>query len=395
MTGASLADAASPAGGARVAPAAAPVYQRLGVRRTINAADTYTILGGSRLPDEVLEAVDQAASHHVNMDELLPAVGRRIAALVGVPAAHVVNGAAAGLTVAAAACIAGSSPAGVGRLPRCLDRRNEFIILTCQRNPYDRALVAAGSELVEVGYADSTPEWSVTSAIGERTAGIVYFAGTQFEQYALSIETVAAIAHDHDIPLIIDAAAQFPPASNLHDYVDRGGDLVLFSGGKGLKGMQSSGLILGREDLVRACAANSYPHHSVGRAMKSSKEAAIGLLAAVERAVGMDWDAEYARWLALLAGYRVTLAALPGVTTSIVPTGRLGQACPRLFLEWAGGASAGALAAALEARDPSIVIGVDQPNARTAYVNPYSVLPDEEQFLVSAIASELEKVLAP
>jgi L-seryl-tRNA(Ser) seleniumtransferase len=379
--------------GAPTPPETSPVYRALGVRRAINAADTYTILGGSRLPDEVLDAVTQAAGHHVHVDELLAAVGRRIAELLGVPAAHPVNGAAAGLTVAAAACLAGDDPGRVGRLPESLDGRNQLVVLRCQRNPYDRALLAAGAQLVEVGFADSTPLWSLTSAIGERTAGVVYYAGDQLETYAPSLEEVARIAHDRGVPLVVDAAAQFPPVSNLWRYLERGADLVLFSGGKGLKGMQSSGLVVGREDLVRACAANSYPHHSVGRAMKSSKEAAVGLLAAVERALAMDWDAEYARWQVLLVDYQAALADLAAVRTWLVPTGRLGQTCPRLFLEWSGGGTAGELADALEAQDPSVVIGVDRPGSRQAYVNPYSVLPDEEDYLISALAEQLEVVV--
>ncbi len=374
-------------------PETAPVYRALGVRRVVNAADTYTSLGGSRLPDEVLEAVTQAARHHIHVEELLSAVGERIAELLRVPAAHPINGAAAGLTVAAAACIAGADPARAGRLPESLDGRNQIIVLRCQRNPYDRALLSAGAELVEVGFADSTPLWSLTSAFGDRTAAVVYYAGDLLEAYAPSIEEVARAAHDRGVPVVVDAAAQFPPVSNLWEYIARGADLVLFSGGKGLKGMQSSGLVVGREDLVRACAVNSYPHHSVGRAMKSSKEAAVGLLAAIERALRIDWDVEYSRWHALLVGYQRVLAELPAVRTWIVPTGRLGQTCPRLFVEWDGGGTAGELAAALEARDPSVVVGVDRPGSRHVYLNPYSVLPDEVDHLVSALVEELEMVM--
>ncbi|WP_245597264.1 aminotransferase class V-fold PLP-dependent enzyme [Jiangella gansuensis] len=377
------------------APQTARIYDDLGIRRVINAADTYTAWGGGRLPDEVVAAMSAAAAHHVDIGALLGAVDRRIALLTGAPAAHVVNGAAAGLAVSVAACITGTDPAAVGLLPDTRGRPSEVVILAAQRNSYDRAVLAAGATLVQVGHADSTPPWAVAAGIGPWTAAALYFAGTEFERCAPPLEDVAAAAHAHDVPVIVDAAAQFPPAGNLTHYLDRGADLVIFSGGKGLRGPQSTGLILGREDLVAACAANSYPHHSVGRSMKSSKENVLGLLAAVERAVKLDWDGEYQRWVDLLAGYQARLAAIPGLRTWIVPTGRLGQTCPRLFLEWP--AEAGTTAADLERRlaagDPAVAIGVDDPRSHRAFVNPYSVLPDEEEHLIAVVVEALRALI--
>lgn len=366
------------------------MYRGLRVRRVINAADTYTVLGGGRLPEEVVEAMAAAAGHHVHVDELLGAVGRRIAEVLGVPGAHVVNGAAAGLAVAAAACMAGTDPAGVGLLPETAPTRDQIVALRCQRNSYDRALVQSGAHLVEVGFADSTPPWALEAAISERTAAVVYYAGEQFERFAPSLDEVARVAHEHKVPVIVDAAAQLPPVSNLRRYLDEGGDLVLFSGGKGLRGPQSTGLIVGTAELIQACAANSYPHHSIGRSMKVSKETALGLLAAVERAVQLDWDAEYRRWEALLRGWAQALSPIAGLRSWIVPTGRLGQTCPRLFLEWQDGPTAGELARQLEALDPSIVIGVDRVDVRQAFLNPYSVLPDEEEHLIEVVHQHLE-----
>lgn len=375
------------------APLAAQIYRDLGVRRVINAADTYTALGGGRLPEPVVAAMAAASEHHVHVEELLAAVGARIAGLVGVPAALVVNGAAAGLAVTAAACLVGTDPGGVDGLPGRVPVRDEIIALRSQRNSYDRAVLATGARLVEVGYADSTPPWSLTAALSERTAAVTYYAGTQFERFAMPLPEVAAITKAAGVPLIVDAAAQLPPVSNLHRYVDEGADLVVFSGGKGLRGPQSSGLVLGDADLVAACAANSYPHHSVGRAMKTSKENALGLLAAVERAVALDWDAEYARWQATVEAWAQELSPLPGVRTWIVPTGRLGQTCPRLYLAWESGPSAAELARRLEGRDPSVVIGLDLPGARECFLNPYSVLAEENDHLIAVVGAELRSAL--
>lgn len=373
-------------------PVPAEIYSQLGVRRVINAADTYTALGGGRLPDPVVAAMAAASAHHVHVDELLDAVGARIAELVGVPAAAVVSGAAAGLAVSTAACMVGTDPAGVDGLPARAPRRNEIVALRCQRNSYDRAVLAAGARIVEVGYADSTPLWSVEEALTERTAAVTYYAGTQFERFAPSLAEVVAMAHAAEIPVIVDAAAQLPPVSNLHRYLDDGADLVVFSGGKGLRGPQSSGVILGRSDLVQACARNSYPHHSVGRAMKTSKENALGLLAAVERAVALDWDAEYERWSRLLEDWRQELRQLPGVRTWIDPLGRLGQTCPRLYAAWERGMTGGELAQHLELGSPSLVIGLDLPRERTCFLNPYSVLPDEEGYVIKQFLTALRGI---
>ena len=374
-------------------PLANSGYSRLGVRRVVNAADTYTILGGSRLPREVVEAMSEAAEHHVEINELLKAIGLRIAKLTGTEAALVVNGAAAGLAVAAAACIAGTDPGEIDALPASSPARRQIITLRCQRNPYDRALLQGGGQLVEVGFADSTPPWQLERAIDENTAAIVYYAGIQFERYALPLEEVVRIAKPHSVPVIVDAAAQIPPVSNLSAYTGAGADLVLFSGGKGLRGPQSSGLIVGRRELIDACAANSYPNHSVGRAMKTNKESAMGLLAAIERAMGLDWDLEYGRWTSLLEGYAAVLGSIAGVRAWIVPTGRLGQTCPRLFFEWTRevAADAGTVLGTLAGQNPSVIIGADDPRSRTAYINPYSVLPDEEQYLIEAVSQVLQQ----
>ncbi len=377
------------------APTAAHIYADLGVRRVINAADTYTALGGGRLPDEVTAAMSAAAAHHVDVDELLTAVGRRLAELTGAPAAHVVNGAAAGLAVSVAACITGTDAAAAGLLPDTRDGPDEVVILASQRNSYDRAVLAAGATLVQVGHADSTPPWAVDAGIGPRTAAMLFFAGTQFERCAPLLGEVAEAAHAHGVPVIVDAAAQFPPPVNLTGYVDQGADLVLFSGGKGLRGPQSTGLIIGREDLVDACAVNSYPHHSVGRSMKTSKENALGLLAAVERAMKLDWDGEYQRWERLLRGYQTRLDTVPGLRTWIEPTGRLGQACPRLFLEWPE--TVDVTAAGLERRladgSPAIAIGVEESRSRRVFVNPYSVLSDEEEYLIVALVAAMHALI--
>ncbi len=373
---------------------AAGAYARLGVRRLVNAADTITEYGGARLPDEVAAAMADAGAHQVDIGELLVAAGARIAALTRNPAALVVNGAAAGLAVSAVAAVAGRDRSTALPLDQAQARGREVVVLCCQRNPYDAAIGAAGALVRQVGFADSTPVDQVREAVTASTAALVWFAGTRFEQYAPSLETMAEIAHTAGVPLIVDAAAQLPPVSNLWTYHERGADLVVFSGGKGLKGPQSSGLVLGDADWVAACARNSYPWHSVGRTMKTSKENILGLVAAVERAVALDWDAERRTWTAQLEQARAMLEALP-VRTRIVPTGRLGQTCPRLEVTWAEtlGVRADDVAADLAHGDPGIRVATGELGPYGLHLNPYSLLPGECEVVAAALATTLTRRL--
>lgn len=364
------------------------LFGRLGVGTVINAADTYTTLGGGPLPAEVVDAMVEASRHHVDIADLLLRSGEHLARLTRNEAALVVNGAAAGLAVSTAACIAGGSPAGVFSAPRYGGEHNEVVVFRCQRNPYDRAITDAGAALVEIGYATGTPSWQLGSALSANTAAIVYFAGTQFEQYAPALPSVIELAGQHGVPVVVDAAAQIPPVDNLWAYSAMGADLVIFSGGKGLRGPQASGLMVGRRDLVSACAAHAYPNHALGRSMKTTKECIAGLVAAVERAVGLDWEGERRRQEATVAHVVRAVSALSGVQAWRAPTGRLGQSYPRAFLRWDAsvGPSVQVLAEELLSERPPIYIGTGEGDERTAYVNPFTLGEGEVQLVVDAIA---------
>ena len=369
----------------------AGVYRKLGLRKVVNAADTYTVLGGGPLPDEVRTAMDEAAGHHVDVVQLLAASGEHLAQLTRNEAALVVNGAAAGMAIATAACIAGDRPAGVGAAPAHRTERTEVVLLCAQRNPYDRAVLQGGGTVIEVGYSDNTHAWQLESAIGPRTAAVLWFAGTQFERYALPLQAVLDVAHAADVPVIVDAAAQLPPVDNLWHYTEAGADLVLFSGGKGLRGPQNSGLVLGRRDLVRACAAHSYPHHSLGRAMKTSKESIVGLVAAVERALALDWDGERLRWRRTVSDVVERLDGLDGVQAWATDSGPLGQAYPRAMFRWqpAVAPAATALAQLLAAKEPAVHIGRGELDDYTAWVNPTLLSDGELDIVMDAVTGAL------
>jgi uncharacterized pyridoxal phosphate-dependent enzyme len=312
------------------------VYQRLGVRQVINCATTYTRLGGSLMPPEVVSAMAEAAGCFVNLFDLQAAVGRRLAEVTGNEAAYVSNGAAAGLALAAAACMTGEDVALMHRLPGQTEgMKDEIVVHRNQRNWYDFAIRQTGARLVEIGHALETAPWELEAAFTERTAAVFYFAGDHLNRNTLPLSLVVERAHARGVPVVVDAAAQVPPVSNLWTYtMGEGADLAIFSGGKGLRGPQNSGLVVGRPDLIRAMSLNGPPHQRIGRPMKVVKEAMIGLLVAVELAVAWDEAAEYDACSAQIDRWRVAWEpVLPrDVALTRSEVNEAGEPLPRLLL---------------------------------------------------------------
>jgi D-glucosaminate-6-phosphate ammonia-lyase len=289
------------------------VYDRLGVRPIINARGMNTMAGGSLMPKPVVEAMAEAATAFVDMAELHARAGAHIARLVGVEAAHVTSGSAAGLLLAAAACLAGEDPERIARLPDTTGMPNEIVIQRCDRIPYDQALRTAGAVLVEAGDAQACTEAAIEAAIGPRTAALVYIVSPGLAERGVGPERMAAIAHAHGLPLVVDAASTLPPVGHLTRWSAMGADLTIVSGGKGIRGPQDTGLLLGRADLVRAAAANGAPNAAIGRPCKVSKEALVGLVTALELFLQEDHEAEWARHLDEARGILAAVRDLPGV----------------------------------------------------------------------------------
>lgn len=272
------------------------VYERLGVRPMINAWGTITKVGGSRMHPQVLEAMTEASRSFVDIHVLQEKAGREIARMMGVEAATVTSGAAAGLAIAAAACMARSDPVKILQLPDTSSMPDEALVLKAHRVLYDQALRLAGARLVEIGVASFASIEQVEAAISDRTAMFFYAAEAAQTRGSLPLADIAAALKAHQIPLIVDAAAELPPKSNLTSFLAAGADLVVFSGGKEIRGPQSSGLILGRTEMIGWCRANSYPDHGVGRSMKLDKETIVGIVKAVELFMERDYDDIYADW---------------------------------------------------------------------------------------------------
>jgi len=371
-------------------------YDDLGMRRIINAAATLTRLGGSVMPPPVVAAMAEGAAMHVDLPLLQERVGERIAALTQNEACYISSGAAAGIAIAVAACIAGEDPAAIARFPYLTDGKREVIIHRAHRNGYDHAARQTGATLVEIGGAHTTQTWELEAALSPRTACVLWFAGEHYARGALALAEVVAIAHKHGVPVLVDAAAQIPPISSLWHFTrDLGADIAIFSGGKGLRGPQSSGLVLGRRDIVAACRVNGSPNHSLGRPMKVGKEETLGILAAVEWSLAQNEEA-------VLAGYEETvqrwiagLRDLPGVTVERGYPSEAGQPHARAIVHLSPDfpMTRDAVAAALYGGSPCIAVGTVGNDAIA--LNPQSLVePDEAAIVLEHVRAVLAPVAA-
>ncbi len=336
------------------------VYKTLGVRRVINAYARLTRLGGSLMPAPVLAAMADAATSYVDMFELQQKVGQRLAELTRNEAAYVCNGAAAGLVLSTLACMTGVEGAQKMGLRAIHSPRREVIVQCAQRIPYDDAVQLAGAELVQIGNAIQTFAWELEAAISERTAAVLYIAGEHLQRAALSLDETVRIAHIHGVPVIVDAAAQLPPPENLWRFTkEYSADLAVFSGGKDLCGPQASGLIVGKAELVAACAAHGSPHRGTGRPMKVGKEEIVGLLRAVELYLCEDQVARVAHSEAVVARWVAAFEVFPGVHARRDFPNEAGQPTPRavvVFDPQIAGLSAADVERLLWEGDPRICV---------------------------------------
>ena len=292
-------------------PKAVDYYEKLGVKPFINAAGTYTVLSASTMPDEVRAAVELAAKKAVNLNELIDASGAYLAKRLQCEAALITSGAAAALAVGTAACITMGNEQPVLDIPTDMSGlKNEVIVQKSHRYGYDHALRNCGIRFVEVETLEQYEQ-----AFTERTVMAHFFnAGAG----KISREDWVRVAHQHGVPCFNDAAADVPPISNLWNYTQMGFDLVTFSGGKGLRGPQCSGLLLGRKDLIEAAKKNNSPNsNTVGRGMKVAKEEIVGLVAAVDWFLKQDdaaMEAEYRQRADRIAKH---LNSIPTLQTQI------------------------------------------------------------------------------
>lgn len=286
-------------------------YQSLGLRKIINAFATVTKYGGSLMPPEVVQAMVGASGSFVDLADLQRKVGDRIAELTKNEAAYVTSGAAGGILLSAAACVSIRQSNTPIQYPK-FDKTHEVIIYRTHRNGYDYGIGQIGLTVVE---AEPTLE-GIQSAISPRTTSIFWFQGVMTSDDDLPLDQLIEVANAYDIPVIVDAAAQLPPVENLWRFTQMGASLAIFSGGKDLRGPQSSGLVLGRRDLIDMIRVMSNPNHGVGRVLKVGKEELMGCLAAVERYVNLDHEARLAYCENTVKLWCDALNKLDGVTAT-------------------------------------------------------------------------------
>ncbi|MBI4476622.1 MAG: aminotransferase class V-fold PLP-dependent enzyme [Acidobacteria bacterium] len=360
------------------------IYESIGVRPLINARGTFTIISGSLMLPEVRAAMGAAAQHHVHLDELMAAIGARLAELTKAEWGMVASGCAAALTHATAACVAGGNPDLHVRIPNLAGfPKDEVIIPTYSRNVYDAAVRAVGVRIVEV----ATPE-ELEAAFGPRTAMVYILAGPAADTGPLSTRAIAQIAKEKRVPVLVDAAAEILTVPNVH--LESGATLVAYSGGKCLRGPQSAGLLLGRKDLVQAAWVHSAPHHGFARSMKVGKEEAIGMLMAVEMWMKRDHKAEWNRWLAWLDVIAKRVSTIDGVTTSINEPSGLSNRTPSLSIRWDSqrlGISGAAVAKHLFDHEPRVATpgGRDRDGQTSISITPYQMSAGEEKIVAERI----------
>ena len=318
----------------------------LGLRPVINLGGSISRLGGTALAPEVVAAMTAASQRFVPLVELQAAASAVIAEATGADAGCVASGAAACLFLAAAACLAGLDPAKMDRLPDTAEMPNEFVVHRAHRNPYDHSIRAAGGRFAEFGYLGAanpgTRRWQIDAAINERTVGVFYSAGGATAPGVLPLAVVAAIAHEHGLPVIVDAAEMLPPRANLRRFLEEGADLVTFSGGKAIGAPAGSGMLAGRRDLILSATAQQQdmyvregswpgpqgadtaqaipdpPQQPVGRIVKVGREEVVGLIVALRRYLARDETRDLERWAGIARRFASALEGIGGADTEIL-----------------------------------------------------------------------------
>ncbi len=400
--------------------AAASIYHRLGVPTVINAHTTATRLSGGIMRPEVAEAMREATQWTVDMATLESRASELIAGYTGAEAGYVTAGAAAGLLLGTAACVTGLDPSRMNRLPDTRGMKNEVIVARSQRNFYDHAVRSVGVTLVEVGISDrhsgagvrDTEAWEIGAAINENTAAVLYVAHPDARP---ALADVVAAAHAKGAPVLVDAAAQLPPAANLRRFIEQGADLVCFSGGKGIGGPQASGILCGRRDLVMAAALQhldqdiyweqwnpppglfdksrlpGLPQHGIGRPAKVGKEAIVGLLVALEHFTAESDESRIDRWGAQMQALSDALVGVAHASVQVVRE-RRGATVPLVHLaldEAAAGMSALDLVRRLQDGEPSVHANPSRTHERLVLFSPVALRPGDERVIAQRVRAEL------
>ena len=287
-------------------------FKELGIRTFINAAGTYTSMTGSLMPKEVIDAINYGSLEYVNLDELQDKVGERIAELLECEYATVSSGCFGAMSIAMAGVMSGKDPKKIKQLPDTTGLRNEVILQESHTIGYAQALTNVGAKLVKVKTAEE-----LENSINEKTA-MLWFLNANTDRGDIKWEEFVSLGKKHNIPTFIDCAADVPPVDNLFKFTRIGFDMVAFSGGKGLRGPQSAGLLLGKKEYIEAARLHTPPRgETIGRGMKVNKEEVLGMLAALELYLSKDHQAEWKMWENQIDLISESAKSVSGVETTI------------------------------------------------------------------------------
>lgn len=374
-------------------------YEKLGVTKIINAAGTYTFLTASIMPPSVQAAVAEAAKHPVRLADLQRASGEYLAKRLQCGGALVSAGAASALTLGTAACITLNDPSAAARIPTDMSGlKNEVIVQKAHRYDYDHALINCGIRFVEVETLDQYKE-----AFNDKTVMCHFFNAAEGGQ--ISREDWLRVAHEHNVPCFNDAAADVPPISNLWKYTKMGFDLVTFSGGKGMRGPQNAGLLLGRKDLIEAAYKNDNPiSETVGRGMKVAKEQIVGMVAAVDWFLSQTDDGLESEFQGRADRISAHLKNIPTLTTKTVKM-PIANHVPHLLIRYDQqkvGISPPEVAAALRSGTPSIELNPETGRSmdrglgsdeNTIVVGVWMLQPGEDMVVAKRLHEVLSKAV--
>jgi uncharacterized pyridoxal phosphate-dependent enzyme len=366
------------------------IYEQIGIKRYINAMATVTFMGGSLMSPEVLDAMREASRSFVSVVDLQHKAGALMAEWTNNEAAMVSNGAAAGMVLAAAACMAGDDQAKRDVLPYTEGMANEILVYGHAKCGYDFALRQAGARIVGYGSAVAKEE-ELEVAITEKIAAVFIFYFEHRMAGQLPVGKVVEIAHRHGIPVFVDAAAQLPARENLWKFTrDWGADLAIFSGGKGLCGPQSSGLVVGKKDYIERMISFSCPNGGIGRPMKVGKEEIVGLMTAVRLYMEKDMDAEMADWESQVQSLLDAFADESAVVAVRDFPSEAGQPNPRAKVSLVEGtlkADGTQLAAWLKDGDPGVIVAVADD---ALFINPQTMQPGEMKIVIRKIREAID-----
>lgn len=367
------------------------IIDDLGVTPLINAGGPNTKNSGSRPRPEAIAAMEAMSEVFVDMDELLLAAGERIAEITGNEAATITSGASGGLVVQAAVAMAKGDPDRIAQLPITSGMPSELIIQRGHRFIYDHLYLAPGSRFVEVGRPNDCTIDEIEAAITAETAGLIHLESPFKSHVAVPLTDLAELAHNHGLPVLADCASMLPPRINLTRFTSQGADLVSFSGGKAVRGPQSTGFLVGKPEWIEYARLNNAPNPGVTRAQKVSKEEIAGLLAALEAFTSIDEEAETKNYRAQMNFVVDQIAEIPGIMAKIEHNydHYIPHAVVTFAENWKG-PSYTDIADRMKAAEPRVYVAVDYRDpVKKMWIDPLNLQDGE----VEIVADQFRKIL--